>query len=71
MPNQERTLGEFMSPVPASATPTVSPQTLVCSVPVTADAIGAQTISDVFIDGNTDAPGESIDIGSAQPNICE
>jgi hypothetical protein len=38
---------------------------------VTVDAIGAQTLSSVFIDGNTDAPGESLDIGSAQSNICE
>lgn len=82
-----RGLGEFMSPVPAAVTTAyfpfcgcpIIPVILECpegGVPIRVNAgaeIGAGAFTNVcaFIDGNSDISGNVIDVGSAEPNVCQ
>jgi hypothetical protein len=82
-----RPLGEFMSPVPAAVTTAYFPfcgcpivaHVESCpegGVPIRINAggeIGAGAFTNVcdFIDGTTDISGNVIDVGSAEPNVCQ
>ena len=74
-----RGLGEFMSPVPEPVTTAYFP---VCGCPIIAhavacpagirvDATDASMNVCAFIDGNSDISGNVIDVGSAEPNVCQ
>lgn len=72
-------LGEFMSPVPATVTTAYFPYCGCPIIPVIpecpdgirVDAVDASTNVCAFIDGNTDVSGNVIDVGNAEPNVCQ
>lgn len=77
LPNQEKRLGEFMSPVPVAVTTAVLPKACLvcrrveCPTVVASQSVDAGEVITVvcdFIDANS---GDVFDAGSAEANVCD
>lgn len=74
-----RGLGEFMSPVPPAVTTAyfpfygcpIIPEIPECPEGIRVDAMDASTNVCDFIDGNGDDSKDVIDVGRAEPNVCQ